>query len=395
MTLLYSDVPPLKQPAGSYTLSTFFETAMANADTIYCAVGYVSKKSLLEIDHLIHKNHISKIVLVLGMYCIEGFPESIYNTALKLNKSWTEEGIGEIRATRSMKYHGKLYGFYNNSRLFTAVIGSHNLGSLVKDANNLRQYELSICTDNPDDCAEISAHLTSVIQSPVSFALDSIDNVTIIHEENTKLNGVEGVTKVSRADVAAFKSAQTGISFNIPLKVPGMPGSSQDFMKSNINKCYAKGRLNTRSGVVTERGWWETEIIVGTSITSSPNYPEKNVSFYVITDDGWKFLMHASGDHKKNFESDGDLKILGYWLKGRLVAAGIVEPVDSPSEDLKNINPALTDIYRNCKGVISYAKLSSYGRTSVSLTKTINKLADDSGIMRDVWILSFLPKDVQ
>ena len=174
-----------------------------------------------------------------------------------------------------------------------------------------------------------------------------------------------------------------------------IPGESNDFMKSNVNKCYAKGRLNSRTGVVTERGWWETEIIVAKSITSQTNYPDRDTPFYVITDDGWKFKMHASGDHKKNLESDGDLKILGYWLKGRLVAAGVVDPVDSPAEDLKLTADSGKDIYAMCKGVITYQKLSRYGRTSVSLTKTMNKLVDETGIMRDVWVLSFLPKDVR
>ena len=395
MKLIYSDVPPLRKPDDSYTLPGYFQEAIAYADAVYCAVGYASKKSLIEIDRLIRKYRISHITLVLGMYCIEGFPESIYNTASEINRAWLEDGIGEIRATKSMKYHGKLYGFYNNKKMVSAVIGSHNLGALSIDANNLRQYELSIYTENEEECSEISAHLRKVATEPVSFNLSSIKDVLIIHEENTKLNGVEGAEKVSRDDIKAFKAAQTNITFDIPLKVPGMPGNSQDFMKSNINKCYAKGRLNTRTGVVTERGWWETEIIVGTKITSNPCYPEKDQSFFVVTDDGWKFLMHASGDHKKNLESDGDLKILGYWLKGRLAVAGVVEPVDSPSEDIRNINYSLKDIYRDCKGVITYMKLSSYGRTSVSLTKTAKKLADDSGVMRDVWVLSFLPKDVE
>jgi len=237
--------------------------------------------------------------------------------------------------------------------------------------------------------------LRSVSVAPVSESISAITDANIVHEHNTKLDGVEGVTKVSIADVDAFKTAQTSISFDIPLKVPGIPGSTQDFMKSNINKCYAKGRLNSRTGVVTERGWWETEIIVSKSITQLPTYPERNVPFFVITDDGWKFMMHVSGDWSKNLESHDDLKVLGYWLKGRLVAAGFIEPVDSPSEDLELATSAGADIYRNCKGVITYQKLLRYGRTSVTLTKTLNKLADDDGTMRDVWVLSFLPNNVR
>ena len=210
--------------------------------------------------------------MVLGMYCIEGFPESIYNTAIEISKSWKDEGFGEIRATNSMKYHGKVYGFYKNEVPIAVLVGSHNLSSLHLDANNLRQYDLSMYSEEGEDCEAVSLHLTTVIKSPVSLPIDEIENFTIIHEENTKLNGVEGVTKVSQADVEVTKLAQTNITFNIPLKVPGMPGVSEDFMKSNINKCYAKGRLNSRTNVVTEHGWWETEVIVPSSITSQKNY---------------------------------------------------------------------------------------------------------------------------
>ena len=177
--------------------------------------------------------------------------------------------------------------------------------------------------------------------------------------------------------------------------MPGIPGSSKDYMKSNINKCYAKGRLNSRTGVVTERGWWETEIIVSSSTTSNPNYPDSNKPFFVVTDDGWMFKAHVSGDYKKNFESDIDLKVLGYWLKGRLVSSGLIDPVDSPAEDLKNITPSDIDIYCNCKGVITYQKLVKYGRTSVTLTKTTRQLEDENGNMLDVWVLSFLPENVK
>ena len=395
MKLIYSNVPPLKIDKDAYTLSEYVNEKMAESDSLYCAVGYASQKSLIELEDLVKKYNLKNVVLVMGMYCVEGFPEGIYNTAMKINQTWQDDGIGDVRATKSMKYHGKVYGFYKSGNITAAIVGSHNLGALTTDANNLRQYELSVSTDVPEECKEIDDHLKKVVVEPVSTPIDEISGITIIHEDNTKLNDVEGVVKVSMDDVETYKQAETSIMFEIPLKVPGIPGSSKDFMKSNINKCYAKGRLNTKTGVVTERGWWETEIIVSSTTTQKPNYPERDVPFYVITDDGYKFKMHVSGDYSKNFESDGDLKILGYWLKGRLVAAGIVEPVDSPSADLENVKSGIRDIYRDCKGVITYQKLRSYGRTSVTLTKTLNKLADENGIMRDVWVLSFLPKDVK
>ncbi len=395
MPILYSNVPPLRTPKDKMTLAQYIKAKAEVCDEIVIAVGYASKTSLLEISKIVSESKVKQITLVLGMYYVEGFPESIYNTAMQIDEEWRTAGIGEVRVTKSMKYHGKVYGFYTSGKICAAVVGSHNLGAITPVATNLRQYEISIYTEDPNECKDLDEHLRSVVSSPVSESLSSITDANIVHEDNKKLDGVEGVTKVSPADVDSYKAVQTAISFEIPLKVPGIPGSTQDFMKSNINKCYAKGRLNTRTGVVTERGWWETEIIVSKSTTSLATYPERDVPFYVITDDGWKFKMHVSGDYSKNLESDGDLKVLGYWLKGRLVAAGFIEPVDSPAEDLENTVHGEGDIYRKCKGVITYQKLLKYGRTSVTLTKTLNKLADDDGTMRDVWVLSFLPDHVR
>ncbi|MBP3851142.1 MAG: hypothetical protein J6D36_01215, partial [Erysipelotrichaceae bacterium] len=84
-----------------------------------------------------------------------------------------------------------------------------------------------------------------------------------------------------------------------------------------------------------------------------------------------------------------------YWLKGRLVSSGLIDPVDSPSADLKNADPSYEDIYENCKGVITHQKLKKYGRDSISMTKTTMQRKDENGEMLDVWLLSFLPDNVQ
>lgn len=392
MTVLYSNVPPLRLGSGNVTFQQYFTEKLSECDTLYIASGYASKNALNTIDSLIKHNGNCKTVIVLGMYCLEGFPEGIYNTASRLNTEWKNDGIGEIRAVPSMKYHGKVYGFYKNGQILASVVGSHNLSTVQIDANNRRQYEISVVIDDRETLLEIDKHLQHLIQSPVSVAIDALQNVRIINEENDKLRDIEGVEKLETGVIELYKSALTGISFDIPLKVPGIPGNSQDYMKSNINKCYAKGRLNSRTGVVTERGWWETEVIVAKTTTQDPNYPPEDIPFYVVTDDGYRFLAHASGDYKKNFESHNDLKILGYWLKGRLVAAGLVEPVDSPKEDLLNKADNGYDIYGQCKGVVTYQKLLRYGRTSLRFTKTTKQLADEDGLMRNVWMLSFLPE---
>ena len=373
--ILYSNIPPLKAPENGTLFTDYFWKAVGCSDQIVIASGYASKNSLLQLDNCIREAGIKKATVILGMYYIEGCPESIYNIARKLDEEWKRDKIGEIRFTKSMKYHGKVYGFYKNGSIFSAISGSGNLSAVVKDAGNLRQYELLFSFEEQEDLNSIDRHLGSASCSPVSVPLSEISDIIIIHEENQKLKDVEGVDKVSDLDVETYKNNLTSTTFEIPLKVPGIPESSQDFMKSNVNKCYAKGRLNSKTGVVTERGWWETEIIVSNSLTSKPDYPEKNEPFIVVTDDGWMFKAHVSGDH--------------------LVASGLIDPVDSPAEDLKNTDLEADDIYHKCKGVITYQKLCKYGRTSVTLTKTSKKHKDKDGEEYDVWFLSFLPKNVK
>ena len=80
--------------------------------------------------------------------------------------------------------------------------------------------------------------------------------------------------------------------------------------------------------------------------------------FDVITDDGWSFKCKVSGDYSKNFRSEGDLKILGKWLKGRLENAGVLKVGDPVTKET----------------------LDLYGRNTFTLTKT-NKTG--------IWYLDF------
>jgi hypothetical protein len=102
-------------------------------------------------------------------------------------------------------------------------------------------------------------------------------------------------------------------------------------------------------------------LIVPKSVAGQAGYPQAktpSAEFQVITDDGWSFRCKVSGDYNKNFRSEGDLKILGKWLKGRLENAGALT-VGSP---------------------VSSETLREYGRDTFTLTKTSKP---------DLWYLDF------
>lgn len=160
---------------------------------------------------------------------------------------------------------------------------------------------------------------------------------------------------------------------------------NRHYTKSNLNVCYAAPRSARKP-----RDWYETQFTVSTAVRCEPDgtpkygYPQKNVPFVVITDDGYTFKCHTTSQNNKQFSAVGDELILGRWLKGRLVAAGLVTPVNDTSAD------------HDRQGMITKEMLDEYGCNSLLLTKTDCQIHEDGNTL-DVWLLSFKegPEDEQ
>lgn len=387
MELLYSNILPLRTTGHQRTIVDCFREQLAQADRVDIAVGYVSRASLEEIDQLVDEMHVSHIVLTIGMYFIEGMPEGAYRVAMRLNEKWASRGIGEVRIVKSFKYHGKVYLFSrkksdaeNSGMILTsAIIGSANFGVIKPEAANLRQYETAVFVEEP----QVLQDTKELIQNLNARCSDNIANVeiTLVREQNISLDGVDTVEKVPDADVRYYENHVTDICFPLPVKVPAynerMIDDNRHYTKSNLNVCYAAPRSARKS-----RDWYETQFTVSTSVRcesdGSPKrgYPLKNVSFVVITDDGYKFKCHTTSQNNKQFSAVGDELILGRWLKGRLVAAGLVRPVNDTGED------------HDRQSMITKEMLDEYGCNSLLLTKTDCQIHEDGNVY-DVWLLSF------
>lgn len=380
MKLLYSNILPLEIEDEQQTIINSFKEQLAEADCVEIAVGYVSRASLEELDALVVKYGTSKVCLNIGMYYIEGMPEGSYHTALKLNKKWQDSGIGEIRVIRSFKYHGKVYCFYKNDVPFAAIIGSANLSVLKLEATNRRQYEISSLTTDEAECQEIADFIAKLKQPKCSANIRDIVDMPLIFEKNTALSGIELVTEVPPSNVEFYKRCVPSASFLLPLKVPAAAERHMDdgkhFTKSNVNVCYAAPRSRRKS-----RDWYETQLTVAKEITRTDGYPEKNVPFFVVTDDGYWFKAHTTSDGNKQFSAVGDELIMGRWLKGRLVAAGLVTPVND------------TQLDTDRKGMITKEILQEYGCENLYLKKTGQTALDEDGTALDVWMLSFKPEE--
>ena len=163
------------------------------------------------------------------------------------------------------------------------------------------------------------------------------------NENNSVLEEHENVHRVTQREIAECLSACTTTTFEIPIK-------GEEASQSNLNVFFGKGRVS-KNGLVKPRHWYEAELIVPRTIAMQPGYPRAQTEeavFQVVTDDRWKFCCKVSGDNNKNFRSEGDLKILGKWLKGRLENAGALKVGSLVTKDT----------------------LKRYGRDTFTLTKT-------------------------
>ena len=380
MNLLYSNILPLGTDEGQNTIIDTIKEQITLSDRIDIAVGYVSRASLDELEHLAEQNNIKNICLIIGMYFVEGMPEGSYHTALKLNKKWQESGIGEIRIVKAFKYHGKLYAFYKDNLPFSAILGSANLGVIKPEANNRRQYELSSITTDKNELSELTQFIDKLKAPNISNNIADVVGMPLIHETNTALSGIELVTTVPQSNVDFYKRCAAYASFLLPLKVPSYDERHMDdgkhFTKSNVNVCYAAPRSKRKS-----RDWYETQLTVAKEITRIEGYPEKNKPFFIITDDGYWFKAHTTSDGNKQFSAVGDELIMGRWLKGRLAAAGLVKPVNDTQADTDRT------------GMITKEMLQEYGCENLYLKKTGQTALDENGNSLDVWMLSIKPLD--
>ena len=377
MKILYSDILPLSMEDGQQTIVDCFIEQAKKADRIEIAVGYISQAALDELAAIADENNIGFVGLTIGMYYIEGMPEKSYHAAVRLNQKWRESGRGEIRLVKPFKYHGKLYSFLRDGECFSSIIGSANMGVLKADANNRRQYEIATLTEDAAECAEYLTFINKLKDPRCSANISDIGKVPLIREQNISLDGVDRVTQMPPRGVELYYDHQTDVSFKLPIKVPSFAERFMDdgrhYTKSNINVCYAAPRNKRKS-----RDWYEVQMTVEKAITKKEGYPEKNVPFFVVTDDGYWFKAHTTSDGNKQFSAVGDELLMGRWIKGRLAAAGLVDPVNDSQKDTDRL------------GMITKEMLEEYGCNTIVFTKTDQKAYDDDKTtMLDVWTLSF------
>lgn len=337
MELLNSNYPPIRCVGKSF--SDAFYSLLPGTSVLDIAVGYITADSLAELQRIVELNDIKCMNLTIGMHYFDQFSHAQYNTALHLNDYLMQNRRGEVRLVTPFRYHGKLYSYSNEKGAFASIIGSDNLSSLIK--RSPRMYETSLLIRNCSFSQKIKSFIDELVSKATQNIADSNLKITFSDDENPLLTELENVSRVPSADLAKYQTLLTKTQFEIPVKCE---------KQSNVNAYFGKGR-KSKNGIVKPRHWYEVELIVPKKIAAHPEYPHSQTpeaEFDVITDDGWTFKCKVSGDYNKNFRSEGDLTILGKWLKGRLENAGVLK-IGTP---------------------VTEQTLRDYGRSSFSLIKT-------------------------
>jgi len=329
------------------TFSDVVSKAIAEASEIEIVTGYFGNESIVEFQAILEQNLLDrKVAFIVGMAAFDGLTETQLKSLKNLSDFLISKNYGDVLIAVTFPIHSKVAVFSLPNGRVAAVIGSSNFTNLV---SNSRQYETDLLIGDEDP---ILTSLEEFVERSKRACLslgEAVSRITILPPKLSTLSSEEGVTRIHPNEA---KPAFSNLSFDIPIKPEA---------KSHLNVFFGKGRENKQK-IVIPRPWYEAEIIVSKDITTREGYPNKQSNsdeFCVITDDGWSFLCHVTGDGGKNFRSVGNLEILGKWLKGRMEESGCLVPGERVTEK----------------------SFLDYGRDSMRLTKIADR--------EDLWHLDF------
>lgn len=301
---------------------TQLDKEFTSAKNVTIASGYAS----LDIVHAYNALFIKlakaggKSKLLLGMAFYEGLSQKKLDALNALNteliKFNNESGV---YITNGRRYHGKIYHFYdsNNSNFY---VGSSNFSFSGTRGN----IECTIPVKNNAQKLELTLFLDDLYSPDNSV---TIDNAEIIVPGKKKVvkKGIQSFwNALKRYDSKTIDKSKYS-SFEYPLS------RVAEKERSNLNVYFGKGRLNTKTGKIIPRPWYEIELIADKDVNTNPFYPKGD--FLAYTDDGYIIPMRTQGDYNKNIRSKNSLQIFGIWLKGKLERSGTLQKYEPVTMD--------------------------------------------------------------
>ena len=282
-----------------------FEKSFSNSSRVCLITGYVSNESLLRLKELLRKNRkIQSFDLVIGMARKDGLTKSQFDLVDDLDTYLQTKDLGQVLISWTKPVHAKLVRFDES----LAIVGSSNLSALASAGS---PFEIDLLVEDESTIRSIRKIQNRILESTEKFS-NVRESIPLIAPQITQELMQEIGLRKPNLPTSSLKTSSPKI-FELPLKYE---------LKSNLNAHAAAPR--TKGG--DPRSWYEVEIGISTALRALPGFPtyEGIKDIHVITDDGWAFDCHFSGAAGKNFNSIGDLTILGRWIKGRLLDAGAI-----------------------------------------------------------------------
>lgn len=301
-----------------------FSEEIEQSTDVSVAVGYagydILKKYKGFFERIAHSGGDAKFLLGMAFY--EGLNTKTFDILSELHSNIKGHQNSGVYICYSNRFHGKIYKF-SKEKETNIYVGSSNFSYSGLKSN----IECNIQADSIAE-SSLNSFLDYMFEPSISAVIEKTD-ITLRDGKSFK-------KRISNSLLTSAKKYRAGsIKYNkssvieIPLR------KTVHNKKSSLNTYFGKGRLNSSTGKVNPRPWYEIEIIIPNKITSNKNYPKGDFEAY--TDDGYVLSMKTQGDYYKNLRSTGSLQIFGMWLKGKLQKSGALLPLTLVTEDTLDI----------------------------------------------------------
>lgn len=312
---------PLVAGIRAHSSDDIFSNLVEKASLFNVATGYITNESILELGHIarFRKEETSvpiQMNILVGMHYLDGITKIQYEALKRLNEYLLCYNLGKVMLSTKARYHGKMYSFMKSDQCLASFVGSSNLGSFMGISQNLLECDVML-----------SEHEGGIVNERIESLFNSIgEDLSLIPEitdfkapEYRLLKNHENVRELSADELKYYTDMPTISSCTIPLKTTS---------KSNLNTYFGAGKVK---GKYSRRDWFEVELIIGKGLNCP--LPSGGEVFTVVTEDGYEFECQRQGDYDKNFRSTKDLRILGKWIKGQMIASGALGLGDMVTED--------------------------------------------------------------
>ena len=234
------------------------ETEFSNAQNVQIASGYASLDLIQDFSGRFRNiaSQGGNAKLLLGMAFYEGLGKKKLDAVNKLHSELNSINKNSgVYVTNGRRYHGKVYRFYDehSSKIY---VGSSNFSFNGTRGN----IECTVPVVDKTQRTQV-VHFLNDLYSNYSIPIDHAE-IMVPGKENAFSKKVE----------QAWESIQTYDTTAIDRhSLPYFDLNLEHVVKkekSNLNAYFGKGRLNTKTGKIAPRPWYEIEIIANKDINS-------------------------------------------------------------------------------------------------------------------------------